>query len=70
MLFEFIWFYVCILFMQARATLIHILELQIQHRKQALEDIKKYVPKELKNCSKLIFLPKEFDLFFEHAFNK
>ncbi|XP_007029120.2 PREDICTED: mediator of RNA polymerase II transcription subunit 7a isoform X2 [Theobroma cacao] len=28
---------------QARATLIHILELQIQRRKQALEDIKRYV---------------------------
>ncbi|XP_052174066.1 mediator of RNA polymerase II transcription subunit 7a isoform X2 [Diospyros lotus] len=26
---------------QARATLIHILELQIQHRKQAVEDIKR-----------------------------
>lgn len=28
--------------MQARATLIHILELQIQRRKQAVEDIKRY----------------------------
>ncbi|KAE8681847.1 Mediator of RNA polymerase II transcription subunit 7b [Hibiscus syriacus] len=28
---------------QARATLIHILELQIQRRKDALEDIKSYV---------------------------
>lgn len=27
---------------QARATLIHILELQIQRRKQAVEDIKRY----------------------------
>lgn len=28
--------------LQARATLIHILELQIQRRKQAVEDIKRY----------------------------
>lgn len=28
---------------QARATLIHILELQIQRRKQAVEDIKRYL---------------------------
>ena len=28
--------------MQARATLIHILELQIKRRKQAVEDIKRY----------------------------
>ncbi|MBA0771376.1 hypothetical protein Gotri_019845 [Gossypium trilobum] len=32
---------------QARATLIHILELQIQRRKEALEDIKRYVPKNI-----------------------
>lgn len=30
-------------FFQARATLIHILELQIQRRKQAVEDIKRHV---------------------------
>lgn len=29
---------------QARATLIHILELQIHRRKQAVEDIKRYAP--------------------------
>lgn len=27
---------------QARATLIHILQLQVQRRKQAVEDIKRY----------------------------
>ena len=33
---------------QARATLIHILELQIQCRKQAVEDIKRYASLNLK----------------------
>lgn len=34
--------YVVSFVLQARATLIHILELQIQRRKQAVEDIKRY----------------------------
>ncbi|KAA3459225.1 mediator of RNA polymerase II transcription subunit 7a isoform X2 [Gossypium australe] len=36
---------------QARATLIHILELQIQRRKEALEDIKKFVPKNIRDVA-------------------